>query len=117
MTLSIFGRGTTPRYRLTPKDFEGNPVIPTQTPICKVYDLENPNTPLDTLNVTEYETGKYEAYWQIPNNLDVTGHTVTCPNCGYKITDNKICYAEWAWIWDGKNFMRRSAFEVGIIEQ
>jgi len=117
MTLPIFERGTTPRFRLSTKDYDGNPVTPTPDPTCKIFDLSDPLTPLATLTVIPYGTGAYEAYWKIPDVLDVGGHTVTCPKCGYIIEDNKICYAEWAWTWDGKDLVERVPFKVAIIEE
>jgi len=117
MTLPVFERGTTPRFRLATKDYEGNLVTPAGTPTCKVFDLTDPGNLLATLTVIPYGTGLYEAYWKIPDNLDVSGHTVICPKCGNVINDNKICYAEWAWSWDNKDFVERAPFQVVIIEE
>jgi len=117
MTIPTFEGGTTPRFRLATKDYEGSPVTPTQGPTCKIFDLTDPTSPLASLTITPYGAGLYEAYWKIPESLDVEGHAVTCPKCGTVIADYKICYAEWSWTWDGKEFVERAPFKVVIIEE
>jgi len=116
MTIPRFEKGTTIRFTIVTKNFEGNPITPTSTPTCKVFDLDDPGNPIATLNVSG-TASSYETYWNIPTNLPASGNPVTCPKCGYVINVNKIYYAEWAWIWDGKDFIERVPFDVVIVEE
>jgi len=105
--MSTFERGTTIRFRLIVKDFDGN--IPTQplpeTPTCTVFS-DSPTNLMAVLEVVSYETNKFQAYWTIPSSAPI-GKTVTL---------SKMYYAEWSWKWDGKDFVERVPFYVLHVE-
>jgi len=106
--MSTFERGTTIRFRLIVKDFDGN--IPTEplpeTPTCSVFNPDNPQNPMDTLPVAPYETNKFQAYWKIPLNAPI----------GKTVTTSKMYYVEWGWKWDGKDHIERVPFNIVHVE-
>jgi len=115
MTPLNFERGTTIRFAIVTKDFNGNPVTPTTTPTCKIFDLDAPGNSIATLTVSG-SASSYEAYWKIPDNLPASGNPVTCPKCGNVINVDKLYYGEWAWTWQGMDFIERVSFNVLIVE-
>jgi len=106
--MSTFERGTTIRFRLIVKDFDGNiPAEPLpETPTCSVFNSGSPQSPMAVLQVTPYETNKFQAYWTIPSSAPI-GKTVTL---------SKMYYAEWGWKWDGKDFVERIPFYILHVE-
>lgn len=104
--MTFFERGQPIRVRLTTKDFDGNVVIPTETPTCKIFNSDNPQDPIATLTVETYGTGQYQAYWAIPTDVEI-GKFVYLP---------KLYYAEWSWKWEGFDLIERVPFNVLQVE-
>ena len=93
-----YEKGDTLRFRITTKDFDGNVITPTATPIAKLYKLEN-ETLLNTLTVDNIGTGQYETYYEIPGDFVVYPATIDL-------------YFEWTWSYGGRNFVERTIFRV-----
>ena len=96
-----YEKGDTLRFRITTKDFDGNVITPTATPVAKLYKTEN-ETLLNTLAVDNIGTGQYETYYEIPGDFVIYPASIDL-------------YFEWSWSYQSRNFVERTIFRVVTI--
>jgi len=93
MVLYYAERGDSPKTQVITKDENGNLIVPTGTPICKILLRDKV---IATLVVSNSAASTYAAFWSVPANAEL----------------DTVYVAEWSWVYSTRPYIKRDKIYV-----